>query len=214
MAEPLKIEGTTYLKFKKGNVVAKGEEGAKHVKARIIDFGDMKGETTFEVQMESITGVVSRVQVVKGNYGEELLLTIPNAVGKVFMGAGSFEERHMELTVISLSTSGMGYFETLAQKLPAINLDKEVTLKPYDFIPKGKEHSNTGISVMQDGEKITDYFRDDKGKAIHGAPEADIGGEHDDWKEFFEERRKFLKKFIRKNIAEKEEEAQADDLTF
>ena len=220
MSEKLKIAGTTYLKFKKGNVTTKGEEGEKHVKARIIDYGKMEGQTIHEVQMDSATGLIDKVQMITGEYGEELIITMKDAIGKVFVGAGTYEEREMELAVVSVSVESMGYFETLATKLPNLNMSKEVTFKPYDFIPKGKEKSNVGVSITQDEEKITDFFRDDKNKAINGAPEPDFtskenpDGKHDNWKEFFEARRKFLKKYIRKNIAEeevKEEEGMVEE---
>lgn len=213
MAEKLKIAGTTYLKFKKGNVTTKGEEGEKHVKARIIDFGDSKGQTAFEVQMDSVTGTISRVQIVAEKFGEELLLTIPNAIGKVFISKGVYEEREMELAVLSVGTESVGYFETLGGRLPAMDLDKEVTIKPYDFVPKGQEYSIKGVSVTQGGKKIDDYFREEDGvndkgqvkyKAANGMPERDPD---DSFGESKKDERRFIKKFIKKEIAEKEVEA-------
>jgi len=99
------------------------------------------------------------------------------------------------------------YADDFMKKLPNIDLQQAVELSPYSFEDdKGK--TRKGISIVQNGEKVKNFFYDEeKKKACNGYPEVKkteaAKWDSDDWKTFFIGARKFLVKHMEENILPK-----------
>jgi len=63
------------------------------------------------------------------------------------------------------------YSRTLLARLDNVDLDQEVKLMPYSFIPKDKDRKTSGMVIFQGGEKVTasiDYEDIPKAEKIEG----------------------------------------------
>jgi hypothetical protein len=99
------------------------------------------------------------------------------------------------------------YAEDLMKKLPGVNFEEEVRLRPYNF--EGDDGKKIrGITVSQlDGrewEKLPNYFFEKETKETkHGFPEPEGNTkkyDRDDWKAHFIRARKFLINYVEEHI--------------
>ncbi len=148
------------------------------------DVNDAKGKkigtekvTVHDLVFSEATGMITNMYFLKGQFGENLIVEIDNDGAISFNGSQS-------------------YGEQLLRKLPNIDLSKPVTLAPYNFAKNGK--SNKGVTVIQDGEKLQDYYFDYENKVgQNGLPEFDGDAkDSNDWKLYFLQVNKFLKKQV------------------
>ena len=161
--------------------VEEGTEGA--VKREIKDKTTNEvTDTKFELIHDSVKGIITEVTIIEGKYGKNLQITI-------------------DTEVISLGVK-TNFGEDMLKKLPSLDLLKEVILTPYSFLPKGEENKKKGITVYQDGIKVSSYYYDiEKKESINGCPEPENGGkgfDSDDWTNHFNVVRKFMIKEIEK----------------
>ena len=148
---------------------------------------DGKSGTKYECIYDSVSGIITRLSFNDSEYGKFLI------VG--FNGG----------EVLNLNTSHR-YFTDLVKKLANADLTKEIALKPFDFENDDKKRI-TGVSVTQDGVKLTDYFYDATTKKnINGfpLPEGDTKKyDKDDWKVYFVNVKKFLISYVMLNLVPK-----------
>jgi len=146
-------------------------EGAEE---REIEYKDGTKKTVYELIYDNLDGYIENISFKDTDFGKMINIAIDGVV-------------------ISLNTEGK-HFSTFARRLPSIDFKKKVYLTPYDFESDGKRM--VGISVVQDDEKIDDYFYDGK-KNINGIPKFE-GNKDDkgDWKIYFIQVEKFLVKHI------------------
>lgn len=116
--------------------------------------------------------------------------------------------------VITIPTNSR-YTSDFLKKLPAVNLDEEVRLMPYDFEPK-EGPRQVGISICQldptSGEytfKVYDYFvkveevnGEKKYTNLHGFPEP-TEEDKEDWPFYFTKVNKFLIKYAQEHVLPK-----------
>jgi hypothetical protein len=98
-----------------------------------------------------------------------------------------------------------GYAIDFMKKLPNIDLGKDVILNAYSWIPPGKLKLRKGITIIQNGEKIKNFFWDGTNN-LNGLPEREkeiSAMTTDDWKIFFIKEKQFLKNYIEANIVPK-----------
>lgn len=138
-----------------------------------------KGSKT-ELKFTTLTGVITSVSFHDGEYGKNLILAVND---------GKSDD-----VILSLGTK-QPFAEDIMKKLPNIDLQSEVTLKPYAFEDdKGK--TRKGITVYQNGNKVEGAYWDVEGKkAVKGFPQptGDTGKfDSDDWVAYFIEVRKYL----------------------
>lgn len=170
--------------------VTEGTEGAITREIKDKQTGEVT-QVKHELVFEELSGKVTDITFFDGDFGKLLQLTINDLVDG--------EDQEFILSVATSSSFG----EDIMKKLPAMNLAKEATFRPYSFIgDNGK--SLKGVSILQDGEKVENHFYDkEKKKALNGvpAPEGDTKKfDSDDWKIYFTKVRKFLIKNIEDNI--------------
>lgn len=176
---------------------------------------------------EGTTGAVRREWEAGGRKGVKHELIYKNAVGKiaeVSFYEGESEGRKFSTLNIRLDeqedgktpviTTGIEsrYAQDFLKKLPNVDLEEQVKILPYSFIPDGEEKEKTGVSILQQSstgnfdKKIKNYFWDEKtNKAAHGFPVPDksSGFDSDDWKVYFTQVKKFLVTYTRENVLPK-----------
>lgn len=105
-------------------------------------------------------------------------------------------------------SEGDNYFMDFFSKLPNADVSKIIRIAPYDFEDKNTGKRRKGITLMQGGEKIENYFNvkeNDKYVYKHGFPEPENPKKMDkeDWKIYFIKVTKFLRNHINDKIIPK-----------
>lgn len=176
----------TFLSIIGGKIKVPSSEGAPRAEKREWETKDGKSGVKWEITEDFVSGHIVGLNYKDGDYGTVLMIELQD-------GADFYS--------LQLSTKSR-YYDDFAKKAKAIDLSKEVTLTPFDFEgtnSKGEEKKIVGISVTQDGEKISSYYYDGK-KSINKMPAVDekekkeLGSDY--WTIYFTKVRAFLKKEI------------------
>jgi len=170
-------------------VVPEGTEGCEK---REYELKDGTKGVKYELVFDSIDGKITDIEFYEGKFGKNILLTVTDSDGELTLSANVAQP----------------FGEDIMKKLPNINLEKEVVLAPYSFTDdKGK--SRKGMTITQNGNKITNFFYDFEAKTnINGYPDpkpkkGDKPYTTDDWKVYFIEARNFLTDYVEENILPK-----------
>jgi hypothetical protein len=174
-----------------------------HPKAIRRDWTSADGKnsgTKYELIYNTLIGYVEDISFADGDYGVQLYIKLD-----------ADEEGINPIVALNAASREA---ESFLKRLPAIDLSKEVRLRPFSFEDEGEEIR--GMEVMQPDKngdfkvKITNFFRDPEGQAnINGypEPEGDTGDySKDDWKIYFMQCRKFLINYAKIHIAPKLQE--------
>lgn len=114
--------------------------------------------------------------------------------------------------IISIGLSSR-YAQDILKKLPNVDFEEEVQIRPYSFKPEGEDKNVTGVEIMQrDGtgmfnKKVNSFFHKKEGEkwvATNGfpVPEGDTAMyTSDDWDIFYKQTRRFLVNYTKENIA-------------
>jgi hypothetical protein len=142
--------------------------------------------TKYELVYDKIDGIIKNLFIYDGNFGKTLQITIDDIVLCLNMKSN--------------------FADDFMRKLPNIDLEKTVEISPYSFETKeGK--TKKGVSVIQNGEKIKNFFYDEEAKkAANGYPELPKGYkkfDSDDWSVHFIGCNKFLAEYMVANIVPK-----------
>jgi len=173
------------------------DETTEGAKLRIIKNDDgTEKMRKYELTYPGITGFITGVTTRDGDYGTSILVAIKDANDEEFTLALQAKSK---------------YGEDFLHKLPKIDAKKEVSLKPYNFESDGRKM--TGITIMQDGEKLTNAFNwkeDGEWKSLDGYPQVDEKKKpknSDQWMVFFTQRREWVLEYLKDNgfISEMEE---------
>lgn len=184
MALETREAGAIYLGIVGGNITKRSSKDDPTAVKREYEDKDGNKKVVYEHQYSKLTGNIIKWQFRDGKYGEEFQLSIQDVD---------------EVYVVSMKTSER-YFQDFAQKFKEIDLSKEVTLSPYDFVDENDKIIR-GISVYQDDQKLFSHYYDPEAKkTIGGMPTVSKkeakGYDGDDWKMHFIKVKKFLKKEI------------------
>jgi len=168
-------------------------EGTLGSVKREYETSDGKTGVKYEHIYKEVSGYITDMQFHDGDYGENIIIEI------------AISEDKEQKVYVSVST-GSSFGEDFMKKLPNINLDEIVTLSPYAFEDeKGK--TRKGITVMQNGVKLTNYFYDaDKKVNQNGYPNPKGDTKKytkDKWKAYFLDARIFLTEYTTENFIEK-----------
>lgn len=168
-----------YLTIAQGRMVEKSTEDNPEAVKREYTTKDGKTGVKYEIQHANLTGHIIGLDFRDTEFGEQFVITIT---------AGG------EQAKLSMPTDS-NYFTDFAKRLPGIDLDREVTLNPYE-LEKDNGKTAKGISVKQGNEKIMNAYWDGK-KATNGMPSVSKKDakeyDSDDWKMYFMKVKKFLK---------------------
>lgn len=175
--------GNIYLSIIKGTFMQTVKEDTPEAVKRTYEDSEGNEKTKFELQYSKVDGMLDSVEFSVGDFGEQCILNLSDVDEKI---------------KIYLSTDSR-FFTDFAKKLPNIDLSKKVELSAYDFEGKGGKQVR-GLGVVQDGEKLYSYYWDaDKKETVNGLPQPDGNTkdfDSDDWKMFFLQEKKFLKKKV------------------
>ncbi len=197
LAEPVGDSNVLYLYIIKGHLMQKvDKETVDAVKREYILNKGQPNESTgvkYELQFKNLTGFITDLQFRDGDYGEQFLIKLQEGEDKAQLQVGLNSK----------------YFSSFAQRFKNINLSMPVVINAYDFEnEKGKQLQ--GISMTQEGadnkqHRVESYFWDkDKKVTINNLPLPENKGEGydtDDWKYYFSQVKKFLKKHILEELS-------------
>ena len=191
-----------YLSIVQGSLrqsVPKGTEGAIE---REWEAGGNKG-IKHEIAFSAIKGFIKDVSFFDGESN-----------GRKFQNLNIVldENENGKQPVISVGV-GTRYASDILKKLPSIDFDKEVHIRPYAFTPEGEDKTVTGVEIMQPDRigkfvyKVDSHFhsKDGGGKTIvkngFPVPEGDTKEyTQDDWKVFYLQVRRFLVNYTKEHI--------------
>lgn len=173
-----------YLSIVGGNMVEKSDKDNPEAIKRTFKDDDGNVVVKYDIRHKDLTGHIVEMKFEDSKYGEQFFVVLQSGDEKA------------KLTMPSASN----YFSDFAQRLPDVDLSKEVVLNAYDM-EKDNGKRNKGINIKQDGETVSNAYWDGK-KNLHGFPsvskEDTKDYDSDDWKMHFIQVKKFLKKNVEK----------------
>lgn len=191
-------ENNLYYTVIKGTFRTRVDEFAEGAVRREYETKDGAMAFKYERILSSLIGYIEEVQFYDSEFGMQCYITLDrNEKG--------------QKPIIQLSMDGREA-DNFLKKLPNIDLNREVCLRPFNF--KGREGDEVrGLDVSQEDEngkfkaKVSNYFWDEeKEETIHGYPRPDGNTDDfskDDWKIYFLQVRKFLINYTHANVEEK-----------
>lgn len=176
-----------YLSIAQGNLVQKSDKDNPEARKRTWTDDDGNEKHKWEIWHRNLTGRITDLKIKDGKFGKELLITIQSGEDKA---------------VVQVSVNS-DYFTDFAQRLPSVDLTKDVVINPYDIENEGDKRNSRGISIKQNGESVKNYYFDyENKKSINGIPsvseEEREDMESDDWKVHFIKVNKFLRNQVEK----------------
>jgi hypothetical protein len=156
------------------------------------------GKEVFEKEVRALFGFIENIYLEQSvDYGEKIVLELDrNEDGKI--------------PVLSFGIESKDGRDIL-RKLPNIDLEKEIRISAYRFIPEGEKDETSGISIFQQDEndefnvKITNFFFDvETKKYLHGFPSIDWDAATEAERKIYKVHRdEFLKEYLKTNIIPK-----------
>lgn len=159
------------------------DETTEGAKLRVVknDDGTVKAEK-WELTYPGVKGFITGVTTYDGDYGTNINIAIKDTDDEEF--------------VLSLKANSK-YGEDFLHKLPNINFEEVITIKPYNFETDGKKM--TGVSLAQGDTKITNAYnwKNESGEweSTDGYPQVDENKKpknSDGWMVFFTQRREWV----------------------
>lgn len=153
---------------------------------RDYEMSDGTKGVKYELVYDCIEGaMITDVSFNEGKFGEQIYIDIAD---------GKTENR----IAIGLDSR---YGKDFLKKLPNINLKKPVYMKPYNFIGEN-DNKIVGISIVQNGEKVQNYFWDSEKKEVkNGYPKKeDREYSKKEWQIYLLECEEFLKKYTEESV--------------
>lgn len=164
------------------------EETTPGAKLRVVkdDDGAVKSEK-WELTYPGIKGFITGVVTRDGDYGTSLLITIKDSNDEEFTLALQAKSK---------------YGEDFIHKLPNVQFDKEISIKPYNF--QDGDRKVAGITLTQDEVKLANAFnwKNDAGEweSVDGYPQVDEKKKpknSDQWMIFFTQRREWVLDYLK-----------------
>ena len=191
-----------YLSIVQGSLrqsVPKGTEGAVE---REWEAGGKKG-VKHEIEYSAYSGKITGVTFFDGE-----------SDGRKFTNLNIIldENEDGKQPVISVGVSTR-YASDILKKLPSVDFEKEVRIRPYAFIPEGEDKTVTGVEITQPDRfgkfvyKVDSHFHSKAGdgktiiKNGYPVPEGDTRTyTADDWKVFYLQVRRFLVNYTKEHV--------------
>jgi hypothetical protein len=197
-----------FLKIVDGTLRQSVPEGTQNAVMREWQAGGKTG-VLWELIDKAVRGRIVDVSFYEGEHD-----------GKKFQSLNVTLDREDENDKYVVITTGIDtrYAQDILKKLPNVDFGEEVRIRPYSYIPNGKEKASTGVELTQQDavtgqftKKIESFFdgyeKDKKqffGKNGFPMPEGDTHEyDSDDWKSYFIRVKKFLVTYTRQHIIPK-----------
>ena len=185
-----KFDGTYASILADGSISVKCEPNTPGAKMR--EYEDSQTHETkikWEKVYTELSGLITKINFMDGDFGKVLHMRVVDGADVVDLG---------------FSTNS-NFGEDLMKKLPNVDFNQPIIIKPYSFDDKVTKKNKKGVSLIQGDRKITSYFSEMvNGKAVSindiPVPEAGKNYDKDDWKVYFITVRKFLVNFIEENV--------------
>lgn len=168
------LNSKTFIYIAEGNWCQKVPEDHPAARRREWSVGSDSG-VKFERVFLSWTGVIVGIRFPHFEWGDICNIELEDAV--------------LSLPLLSR------YFSTLAARLPNADLTKEIRFHPYSM-DKGKDKKNMGVSLIQNEQKLPNFYWDDVNKKpINGMPLVDESAKDKKgyWQFYFSGVAEFLK---------------------
>jgi len=175
--------GKPFISIVEGQIKQKVKEGTPESERRDYELPDKTTGFKFELSFGSWTGTVEDLRIKEGKFGQVL-------------------EIEFEDATLSMGTKSK-YFGDFAKKMKSGDIDKEITVAPFDFEDENKKNRR-GLSIYQGGTErenlLQNYYWNDKDKkSTHGMPDP-VGDTRkfgdDEWSEYFIGVKRFLIKDV------------------
>jgi hypothetical protein len=205
----------TYLRIlnSDGSIRTTVPEGTQGAVARAWEAPDGSKGTKHELVFSRLSGLITDIKFIDGDYGQNLVLEFTNDGNSVYLSLGVSSP----------------FAEDVMKKLPNVDLKQEVTLAPYAFEDeRGK--SKKGVTLYQGGtepeNKIANFFQEwDKEKKEfiyknnYPKPKGDTKAyTKSHWQQYFLSCRIFLVEYTQQNILTQfegvEKKEDVDDVAF
>lgn len=160
---------------------------------REYEKSDKSTGVKWEMLIDSLEGTIEDMQIVEGDFGRTLSITLDaNADGV---------HPHLQFNVEGT------YGEDVLKKLPGVDLTAPVKFRPYAFTDQTNGKEVRGVEIKQGETKLKNYFYDAEAKTvINGMPKPEEDTSRyskDDWKVYFITVRKFLINYFLENVQPK-----------
>lgn len=194
-----------YLSIVQGSLRQSVQKGTQGAIEREWEAGGESG-TKYEKVHSAATGFIKDISFFDGE-----------SKGRKFTNINIVLDENEEGKQPVLSTGiATRYASDILKKLPNINFEEEIRLRPYAFQPEGEDKTVTGVEITQRDhtgnfeKKITSFFhkknKEDKWEAINGYPIPEGNTNDfttDDWDIFYKQARKFLINYTKEKICTK-----------
>jgi hypothetical protein len=191
-----------YLSIVQGSLRQSVPEGTAEAVRREWEAGGDKG-VKHEIVFKAITGLITDVNFYDGESNGRKFTNLNIVLD---------ENENGKKPVISVGVSTR-YASDILKKLPGVNFDEEVRIRPYAFIPEGEEKTVTGVEITQKDRsgnftrKVDSHFHskggDGKTLVKNGFPKPDGDTREytsDDWQAFYVQVRRFLVNYTKEQI--------------
>jgi hypothetical protein len=202
-----------YLSIVQGSLRQSVPEGTPEAVRREWEAGGDKG-VKHEIVFKAITGIITDVNFYDGESNGRKFTNLNIVLD---------ENESGKKPVISVGV-GTRYASDILKKLPNVNFNEEVRIRPYAFTPDGEDKTVTGVEITQkdrSGEftrKVDSFFhaKAGDGKTIikngFPKPEGDTRDyTSDDWNVFYVQVRRFLVNYTKEHICTRFEKGQQSE---
>jgi hypothetical protein len=118
------------------------------------------GKTVHEELYKSLTGVLRKAETRENEYGKEWVITLEHDEGKC---------------VIQMQHGGR-HIEAFAKRLEGVASGVPVTLAPYNIEDAATGKTNTGINILQNGQKLPNLYTKDSGRSLPAMKKVRVNG--------------------------------------
>ena len=183
-----------FLGIVEGSLRQTVKQGVEGAVMRNWEAGGKSG-TKWELAYPAVSGHVKNISFYDGEHD-----------GKKYTNLQiEFDENENGNSPIVSVGARTRYAEDIMMKLPNINFEEEVRLRPFSFVPEGEDRAVTGVEVLQRSgtgnfdKKIDKKFTKDK---PNGMPEPS-DDERNDWTLYFRRRNNWLRQYTTEKICSK-----------
>ena len=188
-----------FLKIVDGGLKQKAAKGIPEAVEREWTAGGESG-TVWEIPHKAVYGKITNVSFYEGEKDGRKFRTLNIQLDEN-------ENGNIPIIAVGIDTK---YAQEILKRLPNVNFDEEVRIRPYSFLPENEDKNIVGVELTQrdtQGEfkkKVDNYFYDAEKKASKNGypipPKEKDEMTNKDWRRFFEDANDFVIEYIKENV--------------